>query len=233
MLSANCQGLQNLQKRTDVINYLKEMKAHIICLQDTHWTKSDTSKVKEIWGNTCYVHGKRTNTRGVAILLNNDFEYEVLETKLDSEGNYICLTLKISDWTLNIMTIYAPNNDSPEFFTEVQKIIQENETDYNIICGDYNLVLDAIIDSYNYKHINNPNAGSAVLNMMTDLNLSDIYRELNPTCKRYTWTKRNPIKQGRLDFFLITNTMADLIKECDIKAGYRLDHFIITMDILF
>ena len=208
------------------------MKAHIICLQDTHWTKSDTSKVKEIWGNTCYVHGKRTNARGVAILLNKDFEYEVLETKLDSEGNYICLTLKISDWTLNIMTIYAPNNDSPEFFTEVQKIIQENETDYNIICGDYNLVLDPIIDSYNYKHINNPNARSAVLNMMTDINLSDIYRELNPTCKRYTWRKRNPIKQGRLDFFLITNTMADLIKECDIKAGYRSDHSIITMDIL-
>ena len=129
VLSANCQGLQNLQKRTDVINYLKEMKAHIICLQDTHWTKSDTSKVKEIWGNTCYVHGKRTNARGVAILLNNDFEYEVLETKLDSEGNYICLTLKISDWILNIMTIYAPNNDSPEFFTEVQKIIQENENE--------------------------------------------------------------------------------------------------------
>ena len=26
--------------------------------------------------------------------------------------------------------------------------------------------------------------------------------------------------------------MADLIKECDIKAGYRSDHSIITMDIL-
>ena len=75
---------------------------------------SSTSKVKEIWGNTCYVHGKRTNARGVAILFNNNFEYEVLETKIDSDGNYICLTLKISDWTLNIMTIYAPNNDSPE-----------------------------------------------------------------------------------------------------------------------
>ena len=67
---------------------------------------------------------------------------------------------------------------------------------------------------------------------MTDLNLSHIYRGLNQTCTRYTWRKGNPLKLGRLDFFLITNTMADLIKECDIKAGYRSSHSITTIDVL-
>ena len=38
--------------------------------------------------------------------------------------------------------------------------------------------------------------------------------------------------QARLDFFLITDTMSDLIKTCDIKVGYRSDHSIITMDIV-
>ena len=36
VLSANCQSLQNQQKRVDVLHYFKEMNANIICLQDTH-----------------------------------------------------------------------------------------------------------------------------------------------------------------------------------------------------
>ena len=146
-----------------------------------------------------------------------NLEYEVLASKFD----LICLTLKINALIFNLVTIYAPNNDSPEFFT-----------DYNIICGDYNLILDPVIDNNNYKHVNNPKARSTVLNMINDLSLADIYRQLYPTCQRYTWRIRNPLKQARLNFFLVTDTMADLIKTCDIKPGYRSDHSIITMDII-
>ena len=232
VLSANCQGLQNKQKRVDVLQYLRETNANIICLQDTHWTKADIPSIKSIWGNTCYIHGKRSNARGVAILITDNFEYEVLESNFDVNGNYICLTLKLNALIFNLVTIYAPNNDSPEFFTEIQNVVQKNESDYNIICGDYNLILDQALDSNNYKHVNNPKARSTVLSMMSNLSLSDIYRQLHPTCQRYTWRKRNPLKQARLDFFLITDTMSDLVKTCDIKAGYRSDHSIITMDIV-
>ena len=47
---------------------------------------------------------------------------------------------------------------------------------YNIIIvGDWNLVLDPYLDSYNCKHINNPKAKESDL------------REANPDCKHYTW----------------------------------------------
>ena len=29
----------------------------------------------------------------------------------------------------------------------------------------------------------------------------DTFRESNPQLKRYTWRRRNPLKQARLDFF--------------------------------
>ena len=104
---------------------------------------------------------------GVAILFNNNFEYEVLSSIFDTDGNYICLTLKITTMTIHIMTLYAPNIDNPAFFSEVQDILKEHPADYYIICGDFNLVLDPHMDSYNYKHLNNPKARSSVLNMMT------------------------------------------------------------------
>ena len=35
VLSANCQGLRNLEKRLDVLSYLKDTNASIVYLQDT------------------------------------------------------------------------------------------------------------------------------------------------------------------------------------------------------
>ena len=86
VLSANCRGLQNMKKRTDVLNYFKELNINIACLQDTHWTEKDVTSVSEIWGGKCYIHGTRTNARGVAILFKNNFEYQVTSSITDSEG---------------------------------------------------------------------------------------------------------------------------------------------------
>ena len=120
VLSANCQGLQNMQKRTDVLNFLKETKASVICLQDTHWVNQDIPKIKEIWGNKCFIHGKRSNSRGVAILVTDNFEYEVVTSNYDNDGNYICLTMKLESVSINLITIYAPNTDNPGVFPEIQ-----------------------------------------------------------------------------------------------------------------
>ena len=78
VLSANCQGLQNKQKRTDVLGYFTQKDANILCLQDTHWTEKDLKDIKNIWSADCYIHGSKTNATGVAILFRNNFEYEVL-----------------------------------------------------------------------------------------------------------------------------------------------------------
>ena len=56
VLSANCQGLRTYQKRIDVLSYMKDTWASIVCLQDTHLTEQDINSVKQIWPN-CYLHG--------------------------------------------------------------------------------------------------------------------------------------------------------------------------------
>lgn len=58
-------------------------------------------------------------------------------------------------------------------------------------------------DSMNYKHINNPKGRMEVLKFIETFNLVDIhvFRETNPKLKRYTWRRKNPIKQAKLDCF--------------------------------
>ena len=77
VLSANCQGLRNIQKRADVLRFFKERQASIVCLQDTHLLESDSESVKTIWHKS-YLHDTKTNSRGVGALFNNNFDYKVV-----------------------------------------------------------------------------------------------------------------------------------------------------------
>ena len=101
VLSANCQGLQNKLKRTDVLGYFRQKDANILCLQDTYWTENDLKYIKNIWSGDCYIYGSKTNARGVAIIFQNNFEYEELSTQKDTDGNDLRAILKISFMTIN------------------------------------------------------------------------------------------------------------------------------------
>ena len=61
----------------------------------------------------------------------------------------------------------------------------------------------------------------------------DPFRESNPQLKRYTWRRRNPLKQARLDFFLTSESMSQYIKVSKIGASGRSDHSLVTLELNF
>ena len=54
----------------------------------------------------------------------------------------------------------------------------------------------------------------------------DVFRYYYPDKKIYTWHKHKPLKQARLDYFLVSSSFTDLITNIEIKPGYRSDHSI-------
>ena len=108
----------------------------------------------------------------------------------DTNGNYFGLLLKLSTMTIYLLTIYVPNKDNPEFYQTIDILLQKYDTTYNIICGDFNLVLNPEIDTYKYKNVNNPKGREAVLSFMESDNLLDIYRHQHPQTKRYSWHQK-------------------------------------------
>ena len=84
VLSANCQGLQNKHKRIDVLDYFSKTKAGIVCLQDTHWTSKDDSIVRSMWKGDCIINGESSNSRGVAVLFNTNFDYNITSVFKDN-----------------------------------------------------------------------------------------------------------------------------------------------------
>ena len=187
IMSMNCRGLADAQKRRDVMHYLKKKKHSIFCLQDVHFDKELEKKVQIEWGLDCHFCSFKTNARGVAILFNNNFDYKVHNSKTDENGNLLALDLEIEGFRLSLISIYGPNSDTPTFYDKVENIISDYDNPHTIICGDWNLVMNETLDSINYVRLNNPNARKRVLKLCKDLNLTDSWRIQNPDTKSYTW----------------------------------------------
>ena len=57
------------------------------------------------------------------------------------------------------------------------------------------------IDTSNYCNINNPKEKEKVLELMKIYNLADVFRELYPELKRFSWRQISPLKQAKLSMF--------------------------------
>ena len=225
ILTVNCQGLGDYSKRRDVLNYLKTKKHNVYFLQDTHFTYSEENYIQSQWGYKIICSSFTSNSRGVAILFNNNCELEVHEIVKDDTGNFLVVDVTIEGLKLILVNIYGPNVDSPTFYSNLlNKIENLYNTQYIIIGGDFNLIMDKELDSMNYKNINNPKAREELLNLMDGLNLVDVFRINNPELKRFTWRRKNPIKQARLDFFLMSESLLPMSPNIRYENSYRSDH---------
>lgn len=203
LLSANTRGLADKVKRKDVFSYLRNKCYNIYCIQDTHFVKENENMLRNEWGFDCYFNSFKPNSRGVAILINNNFNFKINGEKRDLTGNFLALDIEIEDSKITLINVYGPNQDNPTFFNIITETIDEFENPNIIICGDFNLVINPDIDyDNNYKNINNPKAREKLLEIIDNYALVDIFREHHENTRRYTWRKPTPIKQARLDFFL-------------------------------
>lgn len=175
MISANCQGLRDQKKRADVLHNFVSTGVDVLCLQDTHWLTTDLPLIKNIWVGECFLNGAKTNSRGVAILISKNLGCKVSSVEKDDAGNYISLLITVSDLSFRLVNIYAPNNDSPLFFQMIKNKVIASVHDYCIICGDFNLVLNPDLDSFNYTNINNPQSRRLVLEMIDTLPFIDAF----------------------------------------------------------
>ena len=100
-----------------------------------------------------------------------------------------------------------------------------------IIGGDFNCPLNPVYD----KKGGNLNQRKSVVEyidcLQNELDLVDIWRIKNPNTKSYTWSQKFPTIFCRLDYWLISNNLYDLVKSTDIIPAIRTDHDAITLDI--
>ena len=232
----NCKGLAEEKKRRLQLASAKK-KLDIYCLQEAHIqnSKREQARWKSQWGYEAFFSSFDSKSCGAIILFNNTFEYVLHNVISDQQGRYIILDISIFQQLCTLVTLYGPNTDSPEFFTNLKEnlINWELSNEPIILCGDWNVVLNYHSDTINYLKENNPNAQKSVLELMDTFELDDVYRDQEPAGRSYTWSAYSNLKQARLDYFLVSTDLAALVESIQTCAGYRTDHSLAVMNMIF
>ena len=223
--SMNVRGLSNGAKRVDVFNWLKSKNFSIYCLQDVHvGPKYETNFIQD-WGHEVVLSSSSSESRGVAVLFRPGLDYKIQNINRDIVGNLLILDLEVCGTHFVLAVIYGPNKDQPDFYSTIRDYLTDKVNKPIIICGDWNLVLDFNIDTYNYVCENNVNSRKAVEEIMSILDLTDTWRSSNPLSKKYTWvSSTKPAKMARLDFFLVSPDIHAKTVKHFLSFGYRTDH---------
>lgn len=87
----NVKGIGHPIKRTKILTALKKEKVEIALLQETHLTPEEHLKMHKDWVGQVFFSSFKTNSRGVAILINKHTPFEIMEQISDIEGTYILM----------------------------------------------------------------------------------------------------------------------------------------------
>ena len=208
--------------------------ADFIIVTDSRICKTIEQLVSEEWDGKSIFNSFSSQARGIAIFIKKNNLAKILDICKDENGNVLGLLLDYEGKKILLEGVYGPNEDSPNFYANtVFNKIEEWEPSFSIFAGDWNVALDPTLDTKNYQNDNNANARRAIKDKMEQHNLIDIFRELHPEEKIFSWQKFNQNKQARLDYFLISSSLAPYIQKASIVPGICSDHSPIILDVDF
>ena len=233
-LCFNANSLGTNPKRAKVLKYMSKINADFIIVTDSRICPTIEHIVKQEWEGSSIFNSFSSQSRGIAIFMKKGNIANILDTFKDNQGNILSILFEYEGKKILLEGIYGPNNDSPNFYeNEVFEQIEAWEPSFSIFVGDWNVALDQSKDTKNYTQENNQQSRRAILDKMEQLNLVDIYRELYPDSKIYTWQKFNQNKFARLDYFLISSSLAPFVQNTSIIPSFCSDHSPIILDIDF
>lgn len=231
LISVNVRGIHSYAKRMCIFQWLKKMQVDIIFLQETYSTHDIEKYWRNQWdGKIFQAHGTN-HSKGVAILFKNNVDANILSSTIDNNGRFICLDINIQDQVICLLNAYAPcsskSKDQLLFFTEIYDILSAHCKDEGtnfIIGGDLNILMNSSLDRSGGNPVYHINVMDKVNEIMDTFDLTDIWRVRNPYLRQYTWRQYNPLIQSRLDYWLISDNMQDLVQNVQIKSAIKTDH---------
>ena len=236
IVSINTRGLRDPIKRRSIFNYYKA-RGNAICIQESHSIEEDEVIWKSEWPGKIYFSHGTSAARGVCILLAKDIEFRVVNIDKDQDGRMIICELEnIDDPTkrVTLCNIYAPNKDNPSFFVSMAERAMQMSSE-QVFVGDYNLVMNVDMDKKGVGLGQNKSKSREVIDKLCEeLMLTEIWRDLNPNEKLYTWMRVKPqFTASRLDYALISESLAFKVGNCMYIPGVLTDHmgFYVSLNI--
>jgi exonuclease III len=226
ILTYNTNGLGESSKLKRLLKKIEPIveKGGIALLQETHIVK--TEYIKMIWKHKFVSNCISTNSAGVIILFNN--EYELLEEFSDKVGRTLIIAIKNEDKKIIVANTYYPNNHrlsltfASNLYEEILRF-QQAYPEFDTICtGDINTCLtDEDCLNRNRTKIEE-NLSTLITDNNKVIEVKDAYRKLNPK-GGHTW-KRGEC-YSRLDYIFLSNHLFNKITKTELDWAFeKSDH---------
>ena len=234
------------------IDWLNITKPDILCLQETKAMKEqvDVALIEKQGYHHYWFSAEKKGYSGVAIFskknpVNVSFGSGI--SHMDLEGRILRLDFE----KLSVMSLYLPSGTNInrldykfKFMDEFRVYIDNLKLKFPnvIICGDYNICLQAI-------DIHDPIRNKTVsgflpeerdwLNSFINSGFVDSFRFLNPEPNQYTWwsyraNARKNNKGWRIDYALVSESLKkNISKSFILSEAYHSDHCPVGLELTF
>ena len=235
LAAQNCNSLNmsssiNQDKKVSTI---LSYNADVVLLSDVRLNGKDrifSDKLK-LWYKVYFNSTK--NSRGVAVLIRNQVEHELLEFAVDPQENVILLRIVLGGVEAVIGAVYGPNdNNCAPFFDFIGATLNRWNNLPCILGGDWNATPSSLPaaenpDIFSMNNIPSKVRSEGVEALCNDFDLSDPYRVLDPETRDFTYVPSGVVRKNRsrIDFFLCSSDLYDGINSCTIAQGFSRKSF--------
>ena len=151
------------------------------------------------------------------------------------------LKVKIHNHILLIGSVYGPNvNENIHVFDELTAAVKNLNTSDIVLGGNWNCTwdcrnVDVNVDILDMFSIPSKRRSEKLKNMCNDLGLTDPFRVLYPNRQDYSYVPAvlQYTNRSRLDFFCVSKTLINFVKNCNIENSLTstvFDHKEINLD---
>ena len=199
IITLNVNGLNAPIKRHRIVEWIRKHDPHICCLQETHLRTKDLHRLKmKVWKQIFQTNGQGKKA-GVAILGSDKIDFKKRTIKRDPEGHFIILKRRNHQEDINIVNIYAPNIGASKYIKKILEDFKKDIDSNTIIVGDFNILLSKM-DGSSKQNINKDIV--ALINVLDQMDLTDIYRAFHPKEAKYTFFSNEHGTFSKIDHFL-------------------------------
>lgn len=172
-------------------------------------------------------------SRGTAIIINKSIPFTTSDIISDPNGRYIIVTGKLYNTPVTLANIYAPNYDDEKCINSVLAILPNLHSHNLILAGDFNLVMDIVLDGSSSRQQSVSKSAKLIQNFFKSANLIEAWRYLNPTTKKYSFFLQPHNSYSRIDYFFLDSRLLSSVKYIDYEAIVLSDHAPLKLQLTF
>uniref|UniRef100_A0A8C5MLT6 Reverse transcriptase domain-containing protein n=1 Tax=Leptobrachium leishanense TaxID=445787 RepID=A0A8C5MLT6_9ANUR len=233
VVSHNVKGLLSPNKRRGATRYYRKLRADVVLLQETHFTRN---RVPGYWGEGYTVHyhsaGSSRKT-GVSILMRGSLHFHLTQQESAMDGRYLRVTGTIGGKPVTFVSVYAPSPPEGPFWRALEERLAQLPNRGVFVGGDFNAVMDPYLDRSQTAASRAPTRRSKTFRgVVQTANLYDSWRLLHPRDRDYSFYSNPHDSYSRLDYVFCSRDNITALASSTIHEISWSDHAAVEIALL-